>query len=601
MSQFKVVERSEIREEDKWDLSTIYKTSEDWEESFERMMEEAPKKVKAFEGRLGTSAKVLKEALDVYLSCIREINKLYVYASMSSDEDTRDGEKLERNSRAGSLWVKFAGAASYMEPEILSLDQKTIETFMEENAGLRLYRHYLDEMMKQKAHVLSEKEEAIMAAFGEVNGIPSNVYGILKSADLKFPTVTLSTGDVQITDSNLVPLLQGRNRADREIVYKAFYDRLGAFTRTMAATLDGQVRVNITNARIRKYASAREAALSGNSIPESVYDALVSAVNENLSVMHRYMDVRRKALGLEKLEMYDIYTPIVDDIDMNIPFDEAVEIIKEALKPLGEEYGRIMAEGFQNRWVDRYENTGKRGGAYSGGSYDTNPFILISYHGTLGDVFTLAHEMGHSMHSYLTRHNQPFVYGDYPIFLAEIASTCHETLLMNYLLDHEKDPERLKFIMNHYLESLRMTLYRQTQFAEFEHEIHKYVEEGGALTAEFLSKLYGDINARYYGDNMITGPEIAMEWARIPHFYYNYYVYQYATGISAATAFAKKILEGGEKEREAYLEFLKAGSSDYAIETLKKAGVDVTTPQPVSDCLELFKHYVEIFEKEFEK
>ena len=284
MSQFKVVERSEIREEDKWDLSTIYKTSEDWEESFERMMEEAPKKVKAFEGRLGTSAKVLKEALDVYLSCIREINKLYVYASMSSDEDTRDGEKLERNSRAGSLWVKFAGAASYMEPEILSLDQKTIETFMEENAGLRLYRHYLDEMMKQKAHVLSEKEEAIMAAFGEVNGIPSNVYGILKSADLKFPTVTLSTGDVQITDSNLVPLLQGRNRADREIVYKAFYDRLGAFTRTMAATLDGQVRVNITNARIRKYASAREAALSGNSIPESVYDALVSAVNENLSV-----------------------------------------------------------------------------------------------------------------------------------------------------------------------------------------------------------------------------------------------------------------------------------------------------------------------------
>lgn len=601
MSQFKVVERSEIREEDKWDLSTIYKTDADWEDAFARMMEEAPKKVKAFEGRLGTSAETLKEALDVYLACIREINKLYVYASMSSDEDTRDGEKLERNSRAGSLWVKFAGAASYMEPEILSLDEKTIEKFMEENEGLRLYRHYLDEMMKQKAHVLSEKEEAIMAAFGEVNGIPSNVYGILKSADLKFPKVTLSTGDVQITDSNLVPLLQGRNRADREIVYKAFYNRLGEFTRTMAATLDGQVRVNITNARIRKYASAREAALSGNSIPESVYDALVSAVNENLSVMHRYMDVRRKALGLEKLEMYDIYTPIVEDIDMNIPFDEAVEIIQEALKPLGEEYGRIMAEGFQSRWVDRYENTGKRGGAYSGGSYDTNPFILISYHGTLGDVFTLAHEMGHSMHSYLTRHNQPFVYGDYPIFLAEIASTCHETLLMNYLLDHEKDPERLKFIMNHYLESLRMTLYRQTQFAEFEHEIHKYVEEGGALTADFLSKLYGDINARYYGDNMITGPEIATEWARIPHFYYNYYVYQYATGISAATAFAKKILEGGEKEREAYLEFLKAGSSDYAIETLKKAGVDVTTPQPVSDCLELFNHYVEIFEKEFEK
>jgi oligoendopeptidase F len=420
---------------------------------------------------------------------------------------------------------------------------------------------------------------------------------MLNNADLTFPKIKDEDGrDVEITSGNFIPLMESKNRDVRKNAFKELYKTYYGFKNTFAAALNGDLKNNVFNARLRNYKNTREAALSGNNIPLSVYDNLITSIHDNLETMYKYMDIRKRALKLDELHMYDLYVPIVQDVDFDIPYEEGVKIIKRALSPLREEYLKGMEEGFNSGWIDIKENRGKRSGAYSSGSYDSKPYILLNYHDTLDNVFTVAHEMGHSMHSYFTRKNQPYIYGDYSIFVAEVASTANEALLLDYMLKNAKNKNEKLYLLNHYLESFRTTVFRQTMFAEFEKIIHEHLEGGGAITADYLCETYKKLNELYYGPNIVVDDEIAIEWARIPHFYYNYYVFQYATGFSAAVALSEKILNEGDEAVENYMNFLKSGSSDYPINVLRKAGVDMETVEPVNNAMELFKRLVDEFD-----
>ncbi|QQZ07480.1 oligoendopeptidase F [Heyndrickxia oleronia] len=583
--------RNEVQEELTWRLEDIFANDEAWDKEYKEVKELLPS-AEQFKGKLGDNAEKLFEALTFQDEVAERLGKLYAYSHMRSDQDTTNSFYQGLDSRMNSLLAEMGSAFAYLVPEILSIDEDKLASFLNEKSELQVYKHALEQINLQRPHVLSADQEALLAQAAEVMNASSNTFGMLNNADLEFPTIKDENGEeVQITHGRYTRFLESADQRVRKEAFEKLYETYGNFKNTFASTLGGQVKRDNFNAKVRNYQSAREAALSNNNIPESVYDNLVNTVNKNLHLLHKYVKLRKKVLGVDELHMYDLYTPLVKDVEMKVTYEEAKEMVLKGLAPLGEEYQEILKEGFENRWVDVVENKGKRSGAYSSGAYGTNPYILMNWQDNVNNLFTLAHEFGHSVHSYYTRKNQPYTYGDYSIFVAEVASTCNEALLNDYLLKTIDDEQKRIYLLNHYLEGFRGTVFRQTMFAEFEHLIHQKEQNGEALTAEMLTKEYYELNKKYFGgDDIVIDEQIGLEWSRIPHFYYNYYVYQYATGFSAATALSAQILEEGKPAVERYIKnFLSAGSSDYPIEVLKKAGVDMTSSQPIEAALKVFE------------
>ncbi len=593
--------RSEVKQELTWRLEDIFPSDEAWENEFKEI-QELSGKAGEFKGTLGNGAEELYAAFAFQDEILERMGKVYTYSHMRYDQDTTNSHYQGMDDRAKSLYTKLGSAFAYLVPEVLSIEEEKIASFLEEKAELKVYAHALEEINLQRPHILTEKEESLLAQASEVFSSSSNTFGMLNNADLEFPSIKDEKGEVtEITHGRFIRFMESSDRAVRKEAFEKVYETYGKFRNTFASTLSGAVKKDNFSAKVRNYDSARHAALSNNNIPEQVYDNLVETVNSNLHLLQRYVKLRKKVLELDEVHMYDLYTPLVKEVKMEVGYDEAKKMILDGLKPLGEEYANVLKEGFENRWVDVVENKGKRSGAYSSGAYGTNPYILMNWQDNVNNLFTLAHEFGHSVHSYYTRSAQPYTYGNYSIFVAEVASTCNEALLNDYLLKTIDDEKKRLYLLNHYLEGFRGTVFRQTMFAEFEHHIHKKAQEGVALTSEYLTKEYYELNKKYFGDEIMIDEEIGLEWARIPHFYYNYYVYQYATGFSAATALSHQILEEGEPAVERYIEFLKAGSSDYPIEVLKKAGVDMTTSSPVEEACKVFEEKLNEMEALLEK
>jgi oligoendopeptidase F len=581
--------RDEIPIEKTWNLEDIFSSNEEWENEFKEIQIHLPY-LEACKGTLADSAVTLFVALEKQNAITEKLGRVYTYAHMRYDQDTTNSYFQGLNDRAASLASQVAQVASFIIPELLSIEEEKIERFMNEHDGLKIYKQMFAELNEQRAHVLSESEEAILAQASEVMSSPSNTFGMLNNADLKFPAIKDEEGEeVEITHGRFIRFLESSDRRVREEAFKAVYSTYDKYKNTFASTLSGQVKRDLFYAKVRKYKSAREAALSTNNIPEVVYDQLVETVNNRLDLLHRYVRLRKKVLGVEELHMYDLYTPLVKDVKMEIPYEKAKELVVKGVDPLGEEYVATLTEGFEKRWVDVEENVGKRSGAYSSGAYGTMPYILMNWQDNVNNLFTLAHEFGHSLHSYYTRKHQPYLYGDYTIFVAEVASTLNEALLNDYMVKNTNDPKEKLYLLNHFLEGFRGTVFRQTMFAEFEQLIHEKSANGEALTPELLTETYYELNVKYFGEDLVIDEEIGLEWARIPHFYYNFYVFQYATGYSAAAALSKQVLEEGEPAVTRYLNFLKAGSSDYPIKVLKQAGVDMTSSEPIEQALAVFE------------
>ncbi|MGR9050828.1 oligoendopeptidase F [Halobacillus faecis] len=593
--------REEIPVEKTWDLEAMFATDEEWYKELEEAKELLPE-LQKYQGKLGESAEQLYELLSFQDKISHKIGLLYTYAHMRNDQDTTNAHYQEMNAKAENLYTKIASAMSFIVPEILALPEGKVKSFIESYEPLELYEHTLDEITRQRAHVLSEKEEKLLAGFSEIGANPSQTFGALNNADLTFPTIKNEEGEeVDLTHGRYINFLKSDNREVRKSAFDAMYDTFGSFKNTFASTLGGHVKKNNFNASVRKYDRARQAKLDSNNIPESVYDNLLEAVNERLPLLHRYAELRKEVLDLDEVHMYDLYTPLVKDAEMEISYEEAQDLVTKGLEPLGEEYVNIVKEGFENRWIDVEENKGKRSGAYSSGHYGTNPYILMNWQDNVNNLFTLAHELGHSLHSYYTHKNQPYRYGNYSIFVAEVASTCNEALLNDYMIKKTNSEKEKLYLLNNFLEGFRGTVFRQTMFAEFEHEIHMQAQNGEALTAEKLTEIYYDLNKKYFGDNIVIDEKIGLEWARIPHFYMGYYVYQYSTGYAAAQALAGQILEEGEPAVERYKNFLKAGSSDYPIEVLKQAGVDMTSKDPILSALDVFEEKLNEMEQLLKK
>ncbi|KKK36974.1 oligopeptidase PepB [Mesobacillus campisalis] len=586
----KLPARSDLPVEDTWRLEDIFANDEEWEKEFQEVKKLLPG-VQEYQGKLDGSADGLFNALQYQDELLMRLGKLYTYAHMRYDQDTANSFYQGLDDRIKNLYSQAGSALAFIVPEILSIEEGRLKSFLQDKEELKLYQHALEEINLQRPHILSAEQEALLAEASEVMNSSSNTFGMLNNADLDFPTIKDENGEeVEITHGRYIRFLESEDRRVREDAFKGVYQTYGKFRNTFASTLSGNIKKDNFNARIRQYSSARHAALAANNIPESVYENLVNTINNNLHLLHRYVKLRRKVLGVDKLHMYDLYTPLVKNIKMDVSYAEAKELILKGLAPMGEEYVGLLREGFENRWIDVHENKGKRSGAYSSGAYGTNPYILMNWQDNVNNLFTLAHELGHSLHSYYTRKSQPYAYGSYSIFVAEVASTCNEALLNDYLLKSIDDEQKRLYLLNHYLEGFRGTVFRQTMFAEFEHLIHRKVQNNEALTADSLTKDYYELNQKYFGQEDIEiDEEIGLEWSRIPHFYYNYYVYQYATGFSAATALSKQILEEGEPAVKRYVDYLKAGSSDYPIEVLKKAGVDMTSPKPIEDACKVFE------------
>ncbi|MTI68841.1 MAG: oligoendopeptidase F [Firmicutes bacterium] len=588
--------RENIKKEYKWDLESLYQNETLWEEDFNKVRK-LSKEIQEYKGNISESGKTLKKVLDLAFKISRIAENVYTYARMRKDENNNIEKYQALADRASSLIVKVKESTSFIEPEILSIDEEKLKYYIESVEGLKIYKHFLNQIIRKKEHILTQSEEAIIAQVGELANGPEDIFTMLNNADIKFPVINNEKGEkVEITHGKFIPLMESKNRQVRKDAFKGMYDTYNKYKNTLASTLASNVKKDVFYSKVRKYKSSLEAALDENKIPTDVYDNLIEAVHNNLDAMHKYVKLRKEILGLEKLHMYDLYTPMVKDVDMKISYDEAKDTVIKALKPLGDDYIKKVKEGFNSRWIDVYENEGKTSGAYSSGTYDSKPFILLNYQDTLDNMFTLAHEMGHSIHSYYTKKNQPYVYGDYSIFLAEVASTANEAILMDYMLNNAKNKREKLYLLNHYLEQFRGTVYRQTMFAEFEKIIHEKVESGGSLTADGLCEIYKSLNEKYYGTDIVIDDEIAIEWARIPHFYYNYYVYQYATGFSAAVSLSQMILKDKDNV-DRYINFLKGGSHDYPINILKKAGVDMTTVKPVNNALKLFRDLVDEMER----
>lgn len=598
MSNERIKSRNEIADEYKWRLEDIYPTDEAWEQDLEKLKGMADK-IKGFKGKLSENSTTLLEFLRLSDEISVLCDSLANYAQRRSDEDTREAKYQGYMGMLMNVYVEINSAGSFETPEIISISDETLEKFYNENQALRFYKRNLDRVRSKKEHVLSEGEEKILALTGEMGNSPENIYSMFSDADLKFKDAVDSEGKAyQVTHGSYIPLMQSSDRVLRKSAFESMYGAFGDFKNTCAATLGAQIKSVNFYAKARKYPSALEASLSSNEVSVEVYKNLIETVHQNMNYMYDYVKLRKKLLGVDELHFYDLYTPIVSDADMEITFEQAKDIVYKALAPMGEDYLAILKEGYENGWIDVYENEGKTSGAYSAGAR-VHPYVLLNHKDTLNCMFTLAHEMGHAIHSYLSNKNQPVAYSDYVIFVAEVASTCNEALLMEYLLKNTEDKKQKAYLINYFLEQFRTTLYRQTMFAEFELKINEMVGAGESLTAENLCEIYGELNKLYFGDDVVLDDEIKLEWARIPHFYYDYYVYQYATGYAAAIALSNRILTEGESAVEDYINFLKGGCSTDPISLLKGAGVDMSSPEPINSALKKFGTLIKQMEELF--
>ncbi len=598
MGKNKLRTRDEIPAKYKWNLQDMFATDELWESEAQLVLDLA-NEIKSYKGRLSESAATLLEYLKKSDEVGYHLLRVYVYANQKYHEDTGRAKYQGFSGKADSILVEVNSASSFANPEILAMDEAVLAQFYKEEPELEKYRRMLDEIIRAKAHTRSEEVEGVLAQAKDMAMAPQNIYTMFNNADIRFPSVTDVEGNrIQITHGNFTSLLTDKDRSFRKEVFRSYYKEYKKRSNTIAAMFNAQLKQELFYAKMRNYSSVREMHLDEGNIPESVYDNLIETVHKHLPAMHRYMAIRKKLLGVDKLHMYDIYVPVVEDAGKKYPYDEAKEIVKTAILPMGKEYVSVASAGMDHDWVDVYENENKRSGAYSWGAYGTHPYVLLNHQDDLNSMFTLAHEMGHAMHTYYSYKCQPFTYSDYLIFVAEVASTCNESLLMHHLLETTADEAERKYLINHHLESFRTTLFRQAMFAEFEMIVHKKMAKGDSLTKEQICRIYHDLNELYYGPDVVIDEEIDYEWMRIPHFYSSFYVYQYATGYSAAIAFSKKILEEGEPAVERYIsKFLSGGSSKDPIDLLKDAGVDMSTPEPVDEALKVFEEYLDRFEQ----
>ena len=590
--------REEIDSKYKWDLSSMFPSDEAFEAGLEELKAYCPKLL-AFKGKISTSAQALLEFLQLEDQMTLLLYKIINYAERKSDEDTRVAKYQAYVANATSAYTQVGEATSWFAAELLAVPAESVEKFYAEVPALEFYRRKLNKILNQREHTLSAEEEALLARAEELAVQPTNIFSMFDDADLTFEDAVDSEGKThKLTSGSFVPLLMDADRVLRESAFKQLYSRFGEFRNTSAAILTSQVKNLQFFSSSRKYASSLEAALAENEIPVEVYNNLIDAVHQNFPAFYKYVDLRKRVMGLDELHFWDVYTPLVDDVDMKFTYEEACDLIVKALAPMGEEYVNLVKKGLESRWVDVYETPGKRSGAYSAGGKGMNPVMLLNFQGGLDDVYTLIHEMGHSLHTYFSSHNQEITYSDYSIFVAEVASTCNEALLSHYLLEHETDPARHAYILNHFLEGFRGTIYRQCMFAEFERDISQMNADGVALNAEVLSERYGKLCAEYFGPGIELDEEIKLEWSRIPHFYYNFYVYQYCIGFSAAIALSQRILSEGEPAVKDYIGYLSGGCSKTPIELLRGAGVDMATPDPVNAALKYFGELVDQLEQE---
>jgi len=589
--------RDEIEPRFKWNLQDIYQDDAAWESDYEQMKAMLVQAAQ-LQGTLGQSGAQLLSGLRQIESIDRLGEKLVVYAKMRRDEDNTDNRYQALYDRAETLMIEAGSTLSFVTPELTEIPEDNLKQFMEEVEELQLYRHMFDEIYRQKEHVLSQPEEKILAQSADLALAAGNIFTMLNNADIKFGTIRDENGqEVELTKGRYGRFMESHDRRVREEAFHTLYSAYAKLENTLAASLSASVKKDVFYARVRKYPSALHASLQQDNVDVKVYDSLIESVHSYMNEMYRYLKLRRQILNLDELHMYDIYVPLVKEYQVEVPYEKAQEQVLEALQPLGEEYLSILKSGLAGGWIDVYENQGKTSGAYSWGCYDTHPYVLLNYDNKLDDVFTLAHEMGHALHSFYSNRHQPYVYSQYPIILAEVASTVNESLLIDYLLKRSNNREERIYLINHYLEQFRGTVYRQTMFAEYEKIIHDMVEQGKPLTTEALKNSYYDLNRLYYGPDVVIDEDIKMEWARIPHFYSAFYVYKYATGFSAATAIKEQIQNEGAPAVQRYMEFLQSGSSDYPVEVLKKAGVDLTSPQPVQSALEYFGRLVSELEE----
>ena len=591
------MERSTIENKFKWTIDEMYPNEESIEKDIQKV-KELIEEVKRYKGILADSEENIFKALNISEEASRILQNLYVYTHMKSHEDTRINKNQSNATKTDMLSTELSMATSYMVPEIIAMDNEKLENYLK-TERLSHYKKYVDDILRLKPHTLNEREEELLAAVADLSGVPENVYDMLSFADLQFPEIEDENGEkVRVTHSNFSLFLKSKDARVRKDAFEAMYGIYGQYKNTFASTLYGGIKSEIFYAKTRKYESALQGSLFQDNVSVDVYNNLIDAVHENLDTLNDYIDLKKKFLGLDKINMYDLYVPLTENFDMEISYEKAQKIILEALKPLGEEYLENVKKAFAEGWIDVYGNEGKQGGAYSWGSYDSKSYILMSYKDDLNSLFTLIHEMGHSMHSFYSKNNQPYLYSGYKIFVAEVASTLNELLLINYLLKNAESKEERVYLLNYYLEQFRTTVYRQTMFAEFEKICHGKVEEGEPLTAEDFNNIYYDLNKKYYGESCEVNEEIALEWARIPHFYSNFYVYKYATGFSAASALSKQILEEGESAVSRYKEFLKSGGSEFPLDQLRKAGIDMEKKESVDEALHVFKDLVKQLEKE---
>lgn len=595
MNMSKVVKRSEVPEKDKWNLQDLFKDQAAWDKEYEEV-KSLTKKAAEFQGKLN-NAEAVKSCFELDDEISLKTERLYVYAHMHHDEDTANPTYQALSQKAKKLSVQVSESLSFVTPEILALPDQELDAFIE-NPILKPYKFTLVEMKREKAHVLSKAEEALLAQVGNLSQAPQTIFGMLNNADLKFPKIKDENGnEVELTHGSYIQFLESPNREVRERAFKAVYNTYAKNKNTIAATLSASVNKNIFYSTVRKYPSVMEMSMYGDNIPKEVYTNLVDTIHESLPLLHRYMTLRKKLLGVDELHMYDLFAPLVDEYKMDITYDEAKKTVKESLKPLGEKYLDALQEGFDDRWIDVYENENKRTGAYSWGAYGTHPYVLLNHKDNLNSMFTLTHEMGHALHSYFSDHAQKYRDAQYTIFLAEVASTTNEALLMDYMLNKSTDPKEKLYLLTYYADQFRTTVFRQTMFAEFEKIIHERAEQGETLTPQLLSEIYYELNKTYHGNDMVVDQDIEMEWARIPHFYNSFYVYKYATGFSAATSFSKQILEEGQPAVDRYLGFLQSGGSDYSINILKKAGVDMSSPEPIREAMAVFEEVINQMEQ----
>ena len=593
MDQNSVINREQQKTEDTWNMQDLYATEELFQEDAEKLscMMEAFSSMK---GSLGKGEPELLKTLQLYEQMNEVFESLYVYAFQKYHEDTTNPKYQQMSGEMQIIASNLSQAVSWMEPELLSLPENAFE-----REKLAKYKRFILQIVRQKAHVLDDEKEALLARAGELGQSPSNIFSMFNNADIRFPEVEDTEGTKRVlTVGNYISFMQSKDRVLRRNAFEALYSVYGQFINTLAATFYANLKQADFFAKEHRYQNAMECSLDTVNIPVAVYKNLVQAVNDRLPLMHRYVRLRKKLLGLEELHMYDVYAPMVEVPDQTYSFEEAKQIVKAALAPLGEDYQKVLQQGFDNRWIDVYENRGKRTGAYSWTAYGTHPYVLLNYHGTLDDVFTLAHEMGHALHSWYSNENQPYLYAGYLIFVAEVASTCNEALLIHDLLERSKDKKERMYLINHFLEQFKGTMYRQTMFAEFEMITHGVVEQGGMLTAEQINGIYLNLNKKYFGEDMVSDGQIAYEWARIPHFYTPFYVYQYATGFAAAIAISSKILAGEPGIVEKYKKFLSGGCSMDPIDLLKICGVDMSSPEPIQEALDVFERYLEEMERE---